>query len=1123
MVSRNFLYDVFISYASEDRDVVRSLADKLKADGLKVWFDLWELRSISSNAHFQRLAISNGLKNSRTLLLCLSKSLFKNGSVQAEQSAIIFRDPLNEGRRLIPILLEEASVPPWLSDLLHVDWRYRSEQAYLQIRDASLPPRKTVIATAGSVPRLNPSIPAPVAVLSGKTIRTFSISDEDLLFATFGGEVWRIDKSLTRLPELVWNPGGRITSVTGKFSNNNIAACRNGSLMLASKYSSEGRNLVGHDGPVLTVASLDENVFYSGGADGTVRAWNFKSGALTEVFRGHTGAVRVINVSQRLIVSGAHDSTVRLWNHAGQCLRVLEGHTGEVSSLTLANDDKFLISGSRDNSIRTWDASTGLCYQVLEGHTDYIATIALHTNQRHALSGSGDRTLRLWDLATGHCLRVLDGHRGDIAYVRWTGENTAISGDEFGFLSWTFKGIDFASLPIGANSKEENSGEAQIQYTNAKVLLVGESGAGKSSLSIRLASNQWDPNTDSTMGAWATQWKLPVISEQNIEKEIWLWDFGGQSDQRLIHQLYMADAALAVLVFNGQKDDLFDSLGQWDRDVCRASPNGLAKILVAARSDAGGLKFSQTQIDDFVTERGFSAYLQTSAKTGVGCSELRHAIIEKIDWDRIPWRSSPILFKRLKDKIVHLKEAGQILMRFNDLSSRLRLELDHSERNFTDEQLRAVLNLLSGPGVVSELEFGGWVLFRPELLNAYGQALIRTIRDDPSELGTIAEDRLLNGDLNPDTLPAIPKDDEQYILLDLHKQLIAKGLCLRQPTTQGNILVLPAFYRRRRPNTASLPAVLVTYDFDGYSDEIHATLVVHLVHTNHFRQENLWHDGADFVTRTARKRIGIKFTPLREGKGRIEVYANLDIGNGQLIQFIGYVHEHLKQKATNVKRTRHYVCTGCGTPVESHIAVAKRLEMGKDYILCGVCEEKVLLWDELEEIYNSPSSNEEVRKLEQKISIALDNESKERILVGEVISTVALANQLSREKTVSDHGIDMEIEFKDSKGQASGKIIYLQLKSGDSHLRTRQKDGALIFDIKDSRHTEYWMNQTNPVYLVIRNSKGDISWMEIRDHLKELTEARERDYERGRITQIEFKGEQFNAQNILRIRNHLLR
>jgi GTPase SAR1 family protein len=44
----------------------------------------------------------------------------------------------------------------------------------------------------------------------------------------------------------------------------------------------------------------------------------------------------------------------------------------------------------------------------------------------------------------------------------------------------------------------------QVQYTNAKVLLHGQSGAGKTGLSKRLALNDWQPS-DSSVGAWATQ------------------------------------------------------------------------------------------------------------------------------------------------------------------------------------------------------------------------------------------------------------------------------------------------------------------------------------------------------------------------------------------------------------------------------------------------------------------------------------------------------------------------------------------------------------------------------------------------------------------------------------------
>ena len=98
----------------------------------------------------------------------------------------------------------------------------------------------------------------------------------------------------------------------------------------------------------------------------------------------------------------------------------------------------------------------------------------------------------------------------------------------------------------------------------------------------------------------------PSRSDDGVEREIWLWDFGGQADQRLIHQLYMDDTALAVLVFDGQKEDLFETLGQWDRDLTRASRRAFAKLLAAGRIDAGGLRVSRTEVERFAKERGFN-------------------------------------------------------------------------------------------------------------------------------------------------------------------------------------------------------------------------------------------------------------------------------------------------------------------------------------------------------------------------------------------------------------------------------------------------------------------------------------------------------------------------------------
>jgi uncharacterized protein DUF4365 len=147
----------------------------------------------------------------------------------------------------------------------------------------------------------------------------------------------------------------------------------------------------------------------------------------------------------------------------------------------------------------------------------------------------------------------------------------------------------------------------------------------------------------------------------------------------------------------------------------------------------------------------------------------------------------------------------------------------------------------------------------------------------------------------------------------------------------------------------------------------------------------------------------------------------------------------------------------------------------------------------------------------------LDSESKERALVGDVISTVALAGQISREFNVSDHGIDMEVEFKLDAGEATGQKVYLQLKSGDSYLTKRKSDGAEIFRIEKARHANYWRDQAFPVLLVIRSSEGDIRWMDVRTYLK-----REGNDGKKPVKQIVFEGERFDVMSVRRWRERAL-
>jgi hypothetical protein len=88
------------------------------------------------------------------------------------------------------------------------------------------------------------------------------------------------------------------------------------------------------------------------------------------------------------------------------------------------------------------------------------------------------------------------------------------------------------------------------------------------------------------------------------------------------------------------------------------------------------------------------------------------------------------------------------------------------------------------------------------------------------------------------------------------------------------MLIFPSYYRRERPELVGHPAALVSYRFNGFLDEIYATLVVRLHHTKPFTQDQLWRYAADFKTLTG-KQLGVKLERRAEGAGELVVYADL--------------------------------------------------------------------------------------------------------------------------------------------------------------------------------------------------------------------------------------------------------
>jgi WD40 repeat protein len=127
-----------------------------------------------------------------------------------------------------------------------------------------------------------------------------------------------------------------------------------------------------------------------------------------------------------VVVSGSRDESIRLWDaHTGEPIGPpLEGHKNWVTAVALGrmvDGRTVVVSGGRDCSVRLWDALTGQPIgRTFEGHPYGVTAVALGMiDGRTAIaSGSYDKTIRLWDASTGEPIGgPFNGHTGSVNAV----------------------------------------------------------------------------------------------------------------------------------------------------------------------------------------------------------------------------------------------------------------------------------------------------------------------------------------------------------------------------------------------------------------------------------------------------------------------------------------------------------------------------------------------------------------------------------------------------------------------------------------------------------------------------------------------------------------------------------
>jgi len=142
--------------------------------------------------------------------------------------------------------------------------------------------------------------------------------------------------------------------------------------------------------------------------------------AAVATLTGHNDLVNSVAYSPdgRYIVSGSRDNTIKVWDaRTYKEVETLRGHNRWVYSVAYSPDGRYIVSGSEDATIKVWDARTYKEVATLRGHDGFVQSVVYSPDGRYIVSGSWDKTIKVWDATTYKELATLIGHKDVVLSV----------------------------------------------------------------------------------------------------------------------------------------------------------------------------------------------------------------------------------------------------------------------------------------------------------------------------------------------------------------------------------------------------------------------------------------------------------------------------------------------------------------------------------------------------------------------------------------------------------------------------------------------------------------------------------------------------------------------------------
>ena len=186
-----------------------------------------------------------------------------------------------------------------------------------------------------------------------------------------------------------------------------------------------------------------------------------------------------------------------------------------------------------------------------------------------------------------------------------------------------------------------SSGDQEYDYL-FKLLLIGNSSVGKSSLLFRFVENVWDDSFVPTIGV---DFKLKTMEVNGKKVKLQIWDTAGQERFKNITASYYRGGNGVLVVYDITDRDSFENLNSWLIEIEKNANKNVYKLLIGNKCDLEDKrKVTYQEGKDFATSNGMQ-FIETSAKTDTKVKDAFEMLTQEI-----------IKANITKDKVMENKE-----------------------------------------------------------------------------------------------------------------------------------------------------------------------------------------------------------------------------------------------------------------------------------------------------------------------------------------------------------------------------------------------------------------------------------------------------------------------------------